>query len=72
MKPPLLAAALAQRQETEGVLSLDEVARLSPLLHEYVNMLGCYGFTLAEAIAAGQLRLVRTLTNREASLNELA
>ena len=67
-----LQQALEQRQETEGVLNPDDMARLSPLLHEYVNMLGHYDFTLPEAIAAGQLRSLRTLTNWEASLNELA
>ena len=67
-----LQQALEQRQETEGVLNPDDVARLSPLLHEHVNMLGRYVFTLPEAIAAGQLRSLRTLINWEASLNELA
>ena len=63
--------ALEQRQETEGVLDPDDVARLSPLLHEHVNMLGRYDFTLPEATAAGQLRSLRTLPNWEASLNKL-
>ena len=54
------------------MLNPDDVARLSPLLHEHVNMLGRYDFTLPEATAAGQLRSLRTLTNWEASLNELA
>jgi len=67
-----LQQALEQRQETERVLNPDDVARLSPLLHEHVNMLSRYDFTLPEAIAAGQLRSLRILTNWEASLNELA
>ena len=67
-----LQQALEQWQETEGALNLDDVARRSPLLHEQVNRLGRYDFTLPEAIAAGQLRPLRTLTNWEASLNELA
>ena len=67
-----LQQALEQRQETEGVLNPEDVARLSPLLHEHVNMLGRYDFTLPEAVAAGQLRPLRTLTPWEASLSELA
>jgi hypothetical protein len=51
-----LQQALAQGQETEGVLNPDEVARLSPLLHEQVNRVGRYAFILPEAVAAGQLR----------------
>ncbi len=34
----------------------EDVARLSPLLHEYVNMLGRYQFTLAEPVKRGELR----------------
>lgn len=63
--------ALEQWQEMEGPLDPDDVARLSPLLHEQVNMLSRYAFTLPESIAAGQLRLLRTLTTWEASLSEL-
>ena len=33
------------------------MARLSPLLHEHVNMLGRYDFTLSERMAAGELHL---------------
>ena len=53
-------------------MNSEDVARLSPLLHEYVNMLGRYDFTLPEAVAAGQLRPLRTLTSWEASLSKLA
>ncbi|RIY10235.1 hypothetical protein D0T11_10305 [Hymenobacter rubripertinctus] len=67
-----LQQALEQWQETGGGLNPDDVARLSALLHEYVNMLGRYDSTLPEAIAAGQLRPLRTLTNCETSLSELA
>jgi len=67
-----LQQALEQWQETEGDLNPEDVARLSPLLHEHVNMLGRYDFTLPEAIAAGQLRPLRTLISWEASLSELA
>ena len=36
-----LRQALAQWQEVEEALHPDDVARLSPMLHEHVNMLGC-------------------------------
>jgi hypothetical protein len=39
---------------------------------ENVDTLGRYDFTLSEASTAGQLRPLRTLTNRETSLSELA
>jgi hypothetical protein len=64
--------ALAQRQATEGVLNPDKVARRSRLLQEHVNRLGRCDFTLLEAIAAGQFRSLRTLSNWVTSLNELA
>jgi len=67
-----LQQALEQWQETEGIPNPDDVARLSPLLHDHVNVLGRYDFTLPENIAAGQLRPLRTLTNWETSLSELA
>ncbi len=54
-----LQQALEQWPETEEALVPDDVARLSPLLHEHVNMLGRYDFTLSESIAAGQLRPLR-------------
>ena len=67
-----LQQALEQWQETEGIPNPDDVARLSPLLHDHVNVLGRYDFTSPENIAAGQLRPLRTLTNWETSLSELA
>ncbi len=43
------------KQQGEGVKEEDE-ARLSPLSHKHVNMLGHYSFTLAEQVLNGQLR----------------
>ena len=37
----------------------EDVARLSLLAHEHINMLGSYHFTLAETIACGELRPLR-------------
>ena len=67
-----LQRALEQWQETEGPLNPDDVARLSPLLHEHVNMLGRYDFTLPEAIAAGELRPLRNPSNWEERLAEFS
>ena len=43
------------RQQGEDAKEEDE-ARLSPLSHKHVNMLGYYSFTLAEQVLNGQLR----------------
>jgi len=48
------------------------VARLSPLLHEHVNMLGRYDFTLPERVAAGELRPLRNLANWQEQLVEFS
>ena len=37
----------------------DDVARHSPLLHEHINMLGRYSFSVPEAVANGELRPLR-------------
>ena len=46
---------LRQQGEGENAKEEDE-ARLSPLSHKHVNMLGHYSFTLAEQVLNGQLR----------------
>ncbi|WP_431854118.1 hypothetical protein [Azospirillum sp.] len=38
----------------------EDVARLSPLAHEHINMLGRYAFTLSELVARGELRPLRS------------
>ena len=48
-----------------------DVARLSPLLHEHVNMLGKYDFTLPEGIASGQLRPLRDPDSLEEYLAQI-
>src|SRR5271168_3604455 len=52
-------AALNQLRN-EGFQVLEEdVARLSPLGHEHINMLGRYAFTLPDHVARGELRPLR-------------
>ncbi|WP_272976355.1 Tn3 family transposase [Deinococcus geothermalis] len=50
----------------------EDVARLSPLLHEHVNMLGKYDFTLPDEVAGGQLRPLRDPNSPEEWLAQLA
>ena len=55
-------AALDQlRGEGIGVRD-EDVARLSPLVHEHINMLGRYAFILPEPVARGELRPLRSPT----------
>ncbi|GAA5504098.1 tn3 family transposase TnBth1 [Deinococcus xinjiangensis] len=49
----------------------EDVARLTPLLHEHVNMLGKYDFTLAEEVAQGQLRPLRDPDSLEEYINRI-
>jgi TnpA family transposase len=52
-------AALNQLR-SEGYLVKDEdVARLSPLQHEHINMLGRYSFSVPESVSRGELRPLR-------------
>ena len=52
-------AALNQLR-TEGHVILDEdVARLSPLGSQHINMLGRYAFTIPDMVARGELRPLR-------------
>jgi TnpA family transposase len=58
-----LQQALEEYQAAEASPEAGDVARLSPLLHEHVNMLGRYDFTIPERVAAGELRPLRTLAD---------
>jgi TnpA family transposase len=52
-------AALRQLRQGSFDVSDEDVARLSPLGHEHINMLGRYTFTLPQRIARGELRPLR-------------
>ena len=52
-------AALAHLRRTGAEVKPEDVARLSPLGHEHINVLGRYSFALAEGIAQGELRPLR-------------
>ncbi|MFV6715504.1 Tn3 family transposase, partial [Klebsiella pneumoniae] len=48
-------------EETGG----EDIARLSPLMHGHINMLGHYTFTLPEDILKGELRALNFNLNNE-------
>jgi TnpA family transposase len=52
-------AALKQLRKKGFPVHDEDVARLSPLGHEHINMLGHYAFTLPEPVARGELRPLR-------------
>jgi hypothetical protein len=52
-------AALRQLPKEGIEVREEDVARLSPLGHEHINMLGCYAFSLPDRIARGELRPLR-------------
>ena len=49
-------AALAHLRWAGAEVKPEDVARLSPLGHEHINVLGRYSFALADGIAEGELR----------------
>lgn len=57
-----MQAALDHLREQGEDIKEDDEARLSPLGHKHVNMLGHYSFTLAEQVMNGQLRPLKQPT----------
>jgi TnpA family transposase len=54
-----LDAALAQLRASGLAIKPEDVERLSPLLHDHVNVLGRYEFALKESVRQGHLRPLR-------------
>jgi hypothetical protein len=52
-------AALNQLRAEGYDVRDEDVARLSPLGFEHINMLGRYAFTLPETVARGEMRPLR-------------
>jgi TnpA family transposase len=52
-------AAIGQLRQDGFDVRDEDVARLSPLVHEHINMLGRYAFTLPEPVIRGELRPLR-------------
>jgi hypothetical protein len=59
-------AALNQLRAAEGVdMRAEDLARLSPLGFDHINMLGRYAFILPDLIARGELRPLRDPQNTD-------
>ena len=54
-------AALTQLRKEGHPLRDEDIARLSPLIYEHINMLGHYSFVVPEAVARGGLRRANIL-----------
>jgi TnpA family transposase len=60
-------AALAQLRQEGYAVRDEDVARLSPFVHErHINLLGRYSFTVPEVVARGELRPLRNPNDAEA------
>jgi hypothetical protein len=51
-----MEAALKRLKAQGFPINASDVARLSPLQHKHINVLGRYSFTLAESVVNGELR----------------
>ena len=54
-----MEAALNQLRREGYPVRDEDVARLSPLIHDHINMLGRYSFAVPESVAKGELRPLR-------------
>jgi len=60
-----MEAALNQLRADGFEVRDEDVARLSPLLHEHINMLGRYSFSVPDSVAKGELRPLRNPASDE-------
>jgi TnpA family transposase len=60
-----MEAALNQLRAEGYPVRDEDVARLSPLLHEHINLLGRYSFSVPDAVAKGGLRPLRNPADDE-------
>jgi Tn3 transposase DDE domain len=51
-----MEAALEQLRQNGHPVQDEDLARLSPLIHNHINLLGRYSFAVPEAVARGELR----------------
>lgn len=54
-----IEAALAQLRREGRMVRNEDVARLSPLIHRHIHVLGRYSFLIPESVANGELRPLR-------------
>ncbi len=59
--------ALSWMRSNGEKTGVEDIARLSPLMHEHINMLGHYTFTLPEDILKGEMRTLNFNLNNELS-----
>ena len=59
-------AALAQLRKEGFPVRDEDVGRLSPFVHEHINLLGRYSFAVPEAVTRGELRPLRNPNDAEA------
>ena len=57
-------AMLTQLRKEDFPVRKEDVARLSPFVHErHINLLGHYSFAVLEAVTRGELRPLRNLND---------
>ncbi len=64
-----MQAALDHLRAQGETLNDEDIARLSPLCHGHINMLGHYSFTLAELVTKGHLRPLKEASEAKTLLN---
>ena len=52
-------AALEQLEAERCPIRAEDVARLSPLVFDHINLLGRYAFSVPESVTRGELRPLR-------------
>jgi hypothetical protein len=52
-------AALEQLPREGYAIQTEDIARLSPLVFEHINLLGRYAFSVPDSVVRGQLRSLR-------------
>lgn len=60
-----MQAALDHLRAQGETLNDEDIARLSPLCHGYINMLGHYSFTLTELVTKGHLQPLKEASEEE-------
>lgn len=60
-----MQAALDHLRKQGETVNDEDIARLSPLCHGHINMLGHYSFTLAELVTKGHLRPLKEVSEEE-------
>jgi hypothetical protein len=58
-------AVLKQLRLENYPIRNEDIARLSPLIYDHINVLGCYLFTISEGIIKGELRALRNPVDNE-------